>query len=55
MRFTPSPFGGNGDKVRTLYPFVIIPVLAILLIVGALTFYLKSKAAPANTLAAMNL
>jgi hypothetical protein len=50
MRFTPSPFGGNGDKVRTLYPFVIIPVLAILLIVGALTFYLKSRAAPANAL-----
>ena len=50
MRFTPSPFGGNGDKVRTLYPFVIIPVLAIPLIVGALTFYLKSRAAPASAL-----
>ncbi len=50
MPFTPSPFGGNGDKVRTIYPFVVIPVLVILLTVGALAFYLKSKAAPADTL-----
>ncbi len=50
MPFTPSPFGGNGDKVRTIYPFVVIPALVILLTVGALAFYLKSKAAPADTL-----
>lgn len=51
MPFTPSPFGGNGDnKVRTIYPFVVIPILAILLTVGALAFYLKSKAAPASSL-----
>ena len=50
MPFTPSPFGGNGDKVRTIYPFVVIPALVILLIMGALAFYLKSKAAPADTL-----
>ena len=50
MPFTPSPFGGNGDKVRTIYPFVVIPVLVILLTVGALAYYLKSKAAPADTL-----
>ena len=50
MPFTPSPFGGNGDKVRTIYPFVIIPALVILLTMGALAFYLKSKAAPADTL-----
>ena len=50
MPFTPSPFGGNGDKVRTIYPFVVIPVLVILLTVGALAYYLKSKAAPAYPL-----
>src|SRR3989440_10968227 len=50
MPFTPPHFEGNGDKLRPISPFVFIPVLVILLTVGALAFYLKSKAAPANTL-----
>src|SRR5579859_2044373 len=49
MPFTPAPFGGNGHKTRTIYPFVVIPLLALLLAVGAMSLYLKSQAAPANT------
>lgn len=47
--FTSLPSGNHGDKARTIYPLVIIPLIAILLAVGALTFFLKSEAAPANT------
>jgi hypothetical protein len=48
MPFTPSPYGDNRHKVRTIYPFIVIPMLALLLTVGAFTFYVKSQAAPAD-------
>ena len=44
MPFTSSPVG---DNIRRLYPLVVIPMLAILLIVGGLAFSVKSQAAPA--------
>ena len=51
MPYTSSPFRGNGDnKVRTIYPLLVIPVLAILLTTVALAFYLKTQAAPASSL-----
>src|SRR2546429_5679623 len=50
MSLIPSPLGGNGDNSRRLYPLVVIPMLAILLIVGGLAFYVKSQAAPASRL-----
>ena len=50
MPFTPSPWGGHGDHTRRIYPFLVIPILAIVLIVGALAVYVKSQAAPASRL-----
>ena len=50
MPFTSSPVG---DKTRRLYPLVVIPMLAILLIVGGLAFYVKSQAAPASRLVSL--
>lgn len=50
MRFTSSPSGDNRHNVRSIYPFVLIPLLTLLLTVGAMNFYLKSHAAaPTNT------
>src|SRR2546421_581444 len=53
MSLIPSPLGGNGDNSRRLYPLVVIPMLAILLIVGGLAFYVKSQAAPASRLVSL--
>src|SRR5438132_6143472 len=50
MPFTSSPVG---DNTRRLYPLVVIPMLAILLIVGGLAFYVKSQAAPASRLVSL--
>src|SRR5256885_1994131 len=50
MSFTPSPLKGHGDHTRRIYPFLVIPMLAIVLIVGALALYVKSQAAPASRL-----
>src|SRR2546421_379228 len=47
-----SPFRGNGNRPRTIYPIILIPVLALVLIAGILTVYLKdfAHAAPTDTL-----
>src|ERR1700719_1239003 len=50
MSCTSSPQGGHGERTRRIYPFVIVSLLAILLVVGALAFYPKSQAAPASRL-----
>ncbi len=50
MSFTPSPLKGHGDHTRRIYPLIVIPLLAIVLIVGALALYVKSQAAPASRL-----
>src|SRR5438270_696540 len=50
MPFTSFPVG---DNTRRLYPLVVIPMLAILLIVGGLAFYVKSQAAPASRLVSL--
>ncbi|MFL5587339.1 MAG: hypothetical protein ACJ8DI_06730, partial [Ktedonobacteraceae bacterium] len=50
MSFTPSPLKGHGDHTRRIYPLIVIPMLAIVLIVGALALYVKSQAAPASRL-----
>src|SRR5438105_13468232 len=47
-----SPVRGNGNRPRTIYPIIVIPVLALVLIAGTLTVYLKdfAHAAPTDTL-----
>jgi hypothetical protein len=50
MPFTPSPWGGHGDHTRRISPLIVIPLVAIVLIVGALAVYVKSQAAPASRL-----
>src|SRR2546430_436738 len=47
-----SPFRGNGNRPRTIYPIIVIPVLALVLIAGTLTVYLKefAQAAPTDIL-----
>jgi len=47
-----SPYRGNGNRPRTIYPIIVIPVLALVLIAGTLTVYLKefAQAAPTDTL-----
>ncbi|HBE25450.1 MAG TPA: hypothetical protein DDW33_07170, partial [Ktedonobacter sp.] len=49
---SPTPFKDNGRGPRTIYPIILIPLLAIVLITGTLTLYLQNfvHAAPANTL-----
>ena len=55
----PHLFKERGHKprtIRTIYPFILIPILAIFLIAGTLTLYLQNfvQAAPANTLVPLN-
>ncbi|GAC1349243.1 MAG: hypothetical protein NVSMB27_20530 [Ktedonobacteraceae bacterium] len=52
MPFHSPLFGNNGRRPRTIYPIILIPLLAIVLIAGTLTLYLQNfvHAAPANTL-----
>src|ERR1051326_808435 len=47
-----SPFRGNENRPRTIYPIIVIPVLALVLIAGTLTVYLKgfAQASPPHTL-----
>jgi pro-kumamolisin-like protein len=47
-----SPFRGNENRPRTIYPIIVIPVLALVLIAGTLTVYLKgfAQAVPPDTL-----
>src|SRR5205807_842172 len=42
-----------GENTRRIYPFVVIPMVAILLLVGGLAFYVKSQAAPASRLVSL--
>ena len=44
-----SPSGGNGRKPRSIYPLVVIPLLAIVLVTGTLTLYLRNFAHAAPT------
>src|SRR5947209_938337 len=46
--FASFPFGGSGKSMRTIYPFIVVPLLALLVTLGALTYYLKSRATPAT-------
>ena len=48
MSFTPSPEKGHGDHTRRIYPLIVIPLVAIVLIVATLALYVKSQAAPAS-------
>src|SRR2546430_16042162 len=47
-----SPYRVNGNRPRTIYPIIVIPVLALVLIAGTLPVYLKefAQAAPTDTL-----
>ncbi len=53
--FMPSKkfaFGGNGRTPRTLFPFIAVPLLSLVLIAGLLSMYLlrNAQAAPADQL-----
>ena len=50
MSLLPTPWGGHGDHTRRIYPFLVLPLLALLLIVGTLAWFAKSQAAPASRL-----
>ncbi len=47
-----SPFRSHENRPHTIYPFIVIPLLALVLIAGTLTLYLKdfAHAAPTYTL-----
>jgi kumamolisin len=55
MSLWDSFFQPKQHKLRTLYPFLVVPLLAILLIGGSLTLYLTNfaHAAPPDTLVSM--
>ncbi len=49
MPLTFPPSGGNGHKSHTIYPLLVIPLLAIVLIAGTLAFYLNNQAHAAKS------
>src|ERR1700730_12948315 len=45
-------FGGNGRKPKSIFPFIVVPLLSIVLIAGLLSIYLlrNAQAAPVDQL-----
>src|SRR5258708_18021045 len=52
MSFKQFSFGGNGRKPKSIFPFIVVPLLSIVLIAGLLSMYLlrNAQAALANQL-----
>lgn len=42
------PGRGSGSRLRTVYPWLVVPLLAVILIVGSLTLYLENFAHAAS-------
>src|SRR5258708_19491497 len=47
MSFKQFSFGGNGRKPKSIFPFIVVPLLSIVLIAGLLSMYLLRNAQPA--------